>query len=928
MADKVADARMVSWNNGTATNPPDHAGLEAVTLLSMADRIQYCSLEEFRKCYLEGVGFRTLGRTQLRTIEARLRKQGKLDKHGWTALRTWGTEDASSPRLQWTAMEVVISSIQRAAQWAHPKRFGEKKRNAHFESRYRAKMAPFQEGYMELLKKKAPRGTRLGTAFDVPLISREDATRGLVYGADIGVSVCWDNRDDDDNTAMRSLVNNIGAASFLLYNDRRRAFQFTMTMRGTRVQFWCHSRSHSVGTFQMDVNKCYREFIHFVLFILYANEAQLGFDPTVIRVVDAHGRPQYQFDVVHEGEETPRVYQTLDVLFQCAFTNALHDRAMAVYRVCPATKGDGLSARFDPANHRVLKDFAQLATKPYELAERNRILECLKNAAQTPEERARCDGFFTTVLADFEVFDMADRSPYPDQALNLVPLRRRRTLVKEVCDDLYAIENGVLCFYTLAESSTILLFFMRAGVVHGDISPGNILMPLVRPRCGSENYSAVRIADFEYTKDYSKAVEGLKTGTPEYMAVEVQAGQHLFYAEDAPEALLARHHWSYNFYYDAEPLIWIALDFALSRFRLEAGEEKQPEELCQQQLFRDSIITCSPEGTHARQDLMMGEFFQLGRLKLILERAYGPKSPMLLLVGLVIKMGNAHRAAQGSQLIPEDEEPGDDVFRQLEKENFDEDIYIVMHEAFMMISEALEDVDLIPLRNAGIDQETVASYDAPELMRQLDQSIVDALTPEEKALIGLAPAPMSLDAAKEEMHEHPDEVPSTAHSDGEVSLLGPVSLENTASEETASHSDHVASSTTDEEQLLDDYAPIMEHAEAESEEDHCTTAAALPLAHEVMAPNNRDAREAEEREASELKRNNSGRVTFPWLKLVGESESSPAASHAVKKSRKRQENDENCPTPVVDKSSVAEASRMMLPKFGGTKLGNQLPLQG
>ncbi|KAL1703216.1 hypothetical protein EV121DRAFT_292540 [Schizophyllum commune] len=897
----------------------------------MADRIQYCSLEEFRKCYLEGVGFRTLGRTQMRTIEARLRKQGKLDKHGWTALRNWGTENASSPGLQWSAMETVISGIQRAAQWAHPKRFGEKKRNAHFESRYRAKTAPFQEGVMErayvdgftVLKKKAPRGTRLGTAFDVPLISREDKTRGLVYGADVGVTVCWDNQDDDDNASMRNLVNNIGAASFLLYNDRRRTFQFTMTMRGTRVQFWCHSRSHSVGTFQMDVNKCYKEFIHFVLFIIYANDAQLGLDPSVTRVVDVHGRPQYQFDVIHEGEEVPRVYQTLDVLFQCAFTDALHDRAMAVYRVCPATKGDGLSAQSDPAKHRVLKDFAQLASKPNELGERNRILERLKDAAETPEERARCDGFFTTVLADFEVFDMSDRSPYPDQALNLVPCKRRRTLVKEVCDDLYSIENGVLHFYSLAECSTILLFFMRADIVHGDISPGNILMPLIRVPGGS----AVRIADFEYTKDYSKAVEGLKTGTPEYMAVEVQAGQHLFYAEDAPDALLARHHWSYNFYYDAEPLIWIALDFALTRFRVKTGD-MDPIELCQQQLFHDSIITCSHEGTLARQDLMMGEFFQLGRLKLILERAYGPKSPMLLLVGLVIKMGNAHRAALGSQMIPEDEEPGYDVFRQLDKANFDEEIYHVMHEAFMVISEALEDVDLIPLRSAGIDQETVASYDAPELMRQLDQSIIDALTPQEKVVIGLVPAPTSCEeAATEQICEDTDSFTSAALS---VSL-GSASIstfsEDMASEEMSDYGHAAASAPVDDDELVDYYTLPMEHVEVESGEDHCT-AAALPLAHENMAPDYRDIREAEVQQAGELERNNSGRVTFPWLKLVGESEPSPAASHAVKKSRKRDETDENSPTPAADKSALAGASRRMSPKFGGTRLGNQLPLQG
>ncbi|KAI5826494.1 hypothetical protein K523DRAFT_331175 [Schizophyllum commune Tattone D] len=827
----------------------------------MADRIQYCSLEEFRKCYLEGGGFRTLGRAQMRTIEARLRKQGKLDKHGWTALRNWGAENASSPRLQWSAMETVISGIQRAAQWAHPKRFGEKKRNAHFESRYRAKMAPFQEGVTDrayvdgftVLKRKAPRGTRLGSAFDVPLISREDKTRGLVYGADVGVTVCWDNRDDDDNAAMRNLVHNIGAASFLLYNDRRRAFQFTMTMRGTRVQFWCHSRSHSVGTFQMDVNKCYKEFIHFVLFILYANDAQLGFDPSVTRVVDVHGRPQYQFDVVHEGEEVPRVYQTLDVLFQCAFTDALHERAMAVYRVCPATKGDGLSAQADPVKHRVLKDFAQLASKPNELAERNRILMRLRDAAETQEERARCDGFFTTVLADFEVFDMADRSPYPGQALNLVPGKRRRTLVKEVCDDLYSIENGVLHFYSLAECSTILLFFMRAGIVHGDISPGNILMPLIRPLRGSDDHSAVRIADFEYTKDYSKAVEGLKT------------------------------------------------------------------------LFHDSIITCSHEGTLARQDLMMGEFFQLGRLKLILERAYGPKSPMLLLVGLVIKMGNAHRAVQGSQLIPDDEEPSDDVFRQLDKANFDEEIYNVMHEAFMVISEALEDVDLIPLRSAGIDQETVASYDAPEMMRQLDQAIVDALTPEEKAVIGLLPAPTPCEeAATEQICEDTDTFTSASLS---VSASISTFSEDIASEEMSDYGDDAASAPVDDDELVDYYTLPMEHIEAESGEDHCT-AAALPLAHEDMAPDNRDAREAKVRQAGELERNNSGRVTFPWLKLVGESEPSPAVSHTVKKSRKRQKNDENSPTPVVDKSSLAETSGRMLPKFGGTRLGNQPPLQG
>ena len=46
----------------------------------------------------------------------------------------------------------------------------------------------------------------------------------------------------------------LAAASFILYNDRRRAFHIAITIEDTGARLWFRSRSHTICSTSFDIN--------------------------------------------------------------------------------------------------------------------------------------------------------------------------------------------------------------------------------------------------------------------------------------------------------------------------------------------------------------------------------------------------------------------------------------------------------------------------------------------------------------------------------------------------------------------------------------------------------------------------------------------------------------------------------------------------
>ncbi|XP_006455072.1 hypothetical protein AGABI2DRAFT_75988, partial [Agaricus bisporus var. bisporus H97] len=101
-------------------------------------------------------------------------------------------------------------------------------------------------------------------------------------------------------------------ASQILNNDPRRTWMYGFTVENTMVSIWYFSRSHTVVSTPFDFTKDIKSFIHVFLSLLYATREEIGYDPTVHRVLHDN-EIQYVYEVDSEGET--RYFRTIKSLF-------------------------------------------------------------------------------------------------------------------------------------------------------------------------------------------------------------------------------------------------------------------------------------------------------------------------------------------------------------------------------------------------------------------------------------------------------------------------------------------------------------------------------------------------------------------------------------------------------------------------------------
>ncbi|KAI5835891.1 hypothetical protein K523DRAFT_290383 [Schizophyllum commune Tattone D] len=672
---------------------------------------------------------------------ARLTARGILiPAHGWVQPLDEFEAEILEGRSAWDRMKKTINAIAEVASEALPDRFGLDNRTSQF--------IYVNEGYALFSDKeekpidngekrvcidavmrfitRSPHSTvgKRGCAKDQLIFGKNSTgVKGAVKASDAAITIHWRPRDRRDMMA-RNEFHALAAASFMMDNDRRRKFQFSLTIEDTQATLWHHTRSHSTIAYSFDMNEEYEELIQFVLFASFATPSQLGIDPSADRVIDADGLLQYQFDMKHEGDPFYRTYQTTTLLCEKSADERLHRRGMVVYGVRPAIKGNGLTVEMD-APPLVLRDFWQKDSVSEQDTQRE-IVKLMKGRAKTEEERRRIDDFFVTILAESTIAEEVTRQVHHDgEAPAWMPRVHRRVLYGELCTPLAQVKDPRLFFFALAVSCSFLRMMRCIDRIHCDISPGNIF---VHPRSGKllcdepwhrdlRTAYTVKVADFEHTKAYCKASpEDSCIGTPPYMAVEVQAGEHLFGRENMKPSALARRPFTMNFFHDLEAVFWIAFEFAMDHVSrdillpLKDWEELRPALLFQRQ-YALRLFGREKDNKYRRK-LMLGDEREIKLICGMLKRSYGVDSPIPMLAGLIVSLGDAY-------VILENKVKGSKVG----EDNFNMKIYDLMEDIFIAISKAYTGIgiDVIPLSalpDLG-DPESMTEKEAAQVEKEL-----------------------------------------------------------------------------------------------------------------------------------------------------------------------------------------------------------------
>ncbi|KAF8878388.1 hypothetical protein CPB85DRAFT_1342652 [Mucidula mucida] len=375
------------------------------------------------------------------------------------------------------------------------------------------------------------------------------------------------------------LAGNVGHT---MANDPCRRFVIAFTIEDQEMRFWYFSRSHIAIGEAFDYHQNPMHFIRFVIFMTFANRAQLGYDPTIVPYSMVGKHPVwfqvngkfYLSGIAAIDEESAR-----DIVTRTT-------RVWGVEEVDPNTNlpinGDMLVLKdvwlFDDAKgEKAIQDdiFAQLRKLDVKVAERIAAGQSYADLGvdhyypppQTLETKAR--SYFLTIMEDEVVLigSEQDVAPAPGQpcvpfvyvnvdrsATVLPPAVRgagrsgvdgtppqqpqpptpqvavhkarvhRRVIFREHCkrlDALFDYGDYTLAICQLLEGSS--KFSPARGLCHRDISPGNVLF--VKNEKGALQ---IKISDLEYARSYGAESSN---GTPGYMAVEYQLLGHLFLPE-------------------------------------------------------------------------------------------------------------------------------------------------------------------------------------------------------------------------------------------------------------------------------------------------------------------------------------------------------------------------------------------------------------
>ncbi|KII84291.1 hypothetical protein PLICRDRAFT_359821 [Plicaturopsis crispa FD-325 SS-3] len=370
-----------------------------------------------------------------------------------------------------------------------------------------------------------------------------DGTLCLLTGSDyewagIGVSKAFKTNVRDKYENMREIV---WSLKHTMRDDPCRRFTFGITIENDRMRVWFCNRSLlfvcDAFDFITDVEKLIRIYSSFV----FASPAELGWDPS-IRVVPNSKPPVYEIDVYAEGEDKPVTYHSATIIWDYGAEDTL-SRATRVFEAT------------DPATGRriAIKDIWRDDNSETEGAVAEMVFRKLDERGGNFVEYKQ---FFMGVLrhGDVRVHGETDHTldlimrgrNLPPSPGHLILRRhgiytrvghnqeaeaytRHRIHYRIVFADVGTPIHKLPLFKERCQTIIGSLKGHRAlvmiGYMHRDISVGNILC--VRT---SDGKVVGKLSDLEYIMaiDSDDNARNLRTGTLDFMSVEVDAMTYLF----------------------------------------------------------------------------------------------------------------------------------------------------------------------------------------------------------------------------------------------------------------------------------------------------------------------------------------------------------------------------------------------------------------
>ncbi|KAJ3552850.1 hypothetical protein NM688_g3932 [Phlebia brevispora] len=380
-----------------------------------------------------------------------------------------------------------------------------------------------EEALWDLNKRKKD---SLPDAYLLAISGPSSTSDGIKWDA-IGVPGVY-NKHGTKADAESNILKITRCMTHCIQRNPYRRFVHGFTVEDSTMRLWYCDRARILASEPFNFIKDCKMLFHFLLSLLFADHPQLGYDPTMTPVSQEDGSTQYPITVrTQEGEE--HVYQTMQLLSESS-VDRLIGRGTRVWKAIEIQNGQETG---DPV---ALKDAWVDSHR-----EREGIIDSRIRSAPTTGPRLRAMSLLT-VLHHGDVFigDAQDRTLVLQEAesssVPITTLRKRseryqvhyRIVCKEIGTPLYEATSLATVFRTLKEVAYGLLLLYSCGWVHGDISPGNILLV---------DGDWAKIADLEYATYKDERKEHDKIGTADFISTEVERHNYLFqpYLTTAPK---------------------------------------------------------------------------------------------------------------------------------------------------------------------------------------------------------------------------------------------------------------------------------------------------------------------------------------------------------------------------------------------------------
>ncbi|KAK0453895.1 hypothetical protein EV421DRAFT_1767130 [Armillaria borealis] len=471
--------------------------------------------------------------------------------------------------------------------------------------------------------------------------------------------------DRNDNFAKL-----VGNASQAMYADPTRRFMFGTTIENKTARFWFFSRAIVLVSESFDFIKDYTHLIRYVLSLSFATAEELGYDMSVTRVAYPLAANPSEHIIQYDYHIGGKTYRTVKCLSSFRASGLL-SRATRVWTVCQINDKKhptcALKDVWVPSNAQTELEiqreiFSSIEENHPEIDKEYRkkyfmeILEC--EVVRTSQNRD--DDMPVFVRERLEVIgDLALCTPETAKVSRTMPgstistptgaslanpdadnkpqpprLYKGRKHVRVVFADagtpLSDIRHPRVLFKALSDALEGLHHLYMGHYVHRDISAGNIIL------CNGVG----KISDLEYAKKFLSQgpVNDPKTGTPIYMAVEVQDADYLFVPTSSipmfpptfPLPKRARAPFLHNYLHDIESLFWIGFHALFSTVPAQYPKDKLADRLDQRRLF-DAFFPHRLEGSTERHRFFARQRFDDDTVE-VLPTEYHPVLAVLLFI--------------------------------------------------------------------------------------------------------------------------------------------------------------------------------------------------------------------------------------------------------------------------------------------------------